>query len=426
MQLRGQNIFESFVYCDLQAVLFKWKSKINLIMRTSKNILSFFLSLILIATFQQAAAQKMINHGPYLQHLGSDEVTIIWTTNTDCVSWVETYEFDGSNFYQQERPKYFSSSDGLKTIGKIHKVTLQDLKAGTRYAYRVFSKEVVSKTYSNPIYGRTDASEVYQRQPLFFTTEKSEKDKTYAVVLADVHNGSAKIGSLLKDVNLAEMDLLVTNGDFIATFNKEEDLFDGGIDTLVDLFASVKPFYMVRGNHETRGTMAPVFKNYFYFPENNFYYTFTSGKNLFIVLDCGEDKPDSDKEYNGLVDFDAYRTRQVRWLKQLVISEKFKSAEHKIVFLHMPPFFPGRTPWHGDMEMREKFFPILNEAGIDLMISGHTHRYAFVDKNSEGNKFPIIVMNNTCRMDLTIDKSGIKAKTTDVTKKVLSDLSFSK
>ncbi len=382
--------------------------------------------IFLLTAFQYVAAQKMINHGPYLQHLGTDEVTIVWTTNTDCISWVEAYEYDGSNFYQQERPRFFSCSDGLKTIGRIHKVTLQDLKPGTKYAYRIFSKEIVSKTYNNPVFGRTDASEVYQRQPLFFTTEKTDKEKTSVVVLTDIHNGSAKIGSLLEGVSFDEVDFLVTNGDFVGTFNREEDLFDGGVDTLVDLFASSKPFYITRGNHETRGTMGSAFKNYFYFPENRYYYTFTSGKNLFIVLDCGEDKPDSDKEYNDLVDFDSYRTQEARWLEKLVTSEKFRSADHVVVFLHMPPFFPGRTPWHGDMEMREKFFPVLNNAGIDLMICGHTHKYAFIDKKAEGNNFPIIVMNNNCRMDLTIDKTGIKAKTTDINKKVLSELSFSK
>ncbi|HLN54780.1 MAG TPA: FN3 domain-containing metallophosphoesterase family protein [Bacteroidales bacterium] len=395
-------------------------------MNSIKKYFSAFAAFLLFAVCQQAAAQRMINHGPWLQHLGKDGVTIVWTTNTDCISWVEAYEYDGSNFYQQERPKYFSSSDGLKTIGRIHKVTLQDLKPGTKYAYRIFSREVVSKTYSNPIFGRTDASEVYQRQPLFFTTEDAAKEKNSIVVLTDIHNRSAVIGSLLKDVNLAETDFVMTDGDFVSTFNKEEDLFDGGIDTLVDLFATTKPFYVTRGNHETRGTMGPAFKNYFYFPDNKYYYTFTSGKTLFIVLDCGEDKPDSDKEYSDLVDFDAYRNQEVRWLKQVVVSDQFKSAEHVVVFLHMPPFFPGRTPWHGDMEMRQKFFPVLNDAGIDLMISGHTHRYAFIDKNTEGNKFPVIVLSNNCRMDLTIDKNGIKAKTTDITKKVLSDLTFTK
>lgn len=393
-------------------------------MKSTKRYFSACIAILFLAVCKPAAAQKMINHGPYLQHLGTDGVTVVWTTNTDCISWVEAYEYDGSNFYQQERPKFFSSSDGLKTIGRIHKVTLQDLKPGTKYAYRIFSREVVSKTYSNPIFGRTDASEVYQRQPLFFTTESGDKESTNAIVLTDIHNRSAVIGSLLKDVNLNETDFIMTDGDFVSTFNKEEDLFNGGIDTLVDLFATSKSFYVARGNHETRGTMGPMFKNYFYFPDDKYYYTFTSGKTLFLVLDCGEDKPDSDKEYSDLVDFDSYRNQELRWLKQVVASEKFKSAEHVVVFLHMPPVFPGRTPWHGEMEMRLKFLPVLNEAGVDLMICGHTHRYAFIDKNTEGNKFPIIVMNNNCRMDLTIDKTSIKAKTIDVNKKVLSDLSF--
>lgn len=395
-------------------------------MKSLKIHLSLCTALLLLTFCSPAAGQKLINHGPWLQHLGTDEVTIVWTTSTDCISWVEAYAFDGSNFYQQERPKYFSSADGLKTIGTIHKVTLNDLKPGTKYAYRIFSREVVSRTYSNPVFGRTDASEVYQRSPLFFTTEAADKEKTSAVVLTDIHNRAAVIGTLLKDVDLTSMDFIMTDGDFVSTFNKEEDLFDGGIDTLVRLFATSKPFYVTRGNHETRGTMGPSFKNYFYFPYNHYYYTFTSGKTLFIVLDCGEDKPDSDKEYNGLVDFDAYRDQEVRWLKQVVASNEFKSAGHVIVFLHMPPFFPGRTPWHGDMEMQQKITPVLNEAGIDLMISGHTHRYAYVEKNAEGNKFPILVLGNNCRTELTIDKNGIKAKTTDISKKVLSELSFTK
>lgn len=383
-------------------------------------------ALLLLSSGSPSAAQKLINHGPWLQHLGTSEVTIVWTTGTDCISWVEAYEYDGSNFYQKERPKHYSSADGLKTIGTIHKVTLQDLRPGTKYAYRIFSREVVSKTYSNPVFGRTDASEVYQRQPLLFTTEKADKEKTTAVVLTDIHNRAAVVGSLLKDVDLSATDFIMTDGDFVSTFNKEEDLFDGGIDTLVDLFATSKPFYVTRGNHETRGTMGPSFKKYFYFPDDHYYYTFSSGRTLFIVLDCGEDKPDSDKEYSDLVDFDAYRDQEVRWLKKVVTSGEFKSAEHVIVFLHMPPFFPGRTPWHGEMEMRQKITPVLNEAGIDLMISGHTHRYAFIEKNAEGNQFPILVMNNNCRTELSIDKNGIRTKTTDISKKVLSELSFKK
>ncbi|MDR1746208.1 MAG: hypothetical protein LBR49_02935, partial [Tannerella sp.] len=30
-----------------------------------------------------------ITHGPYLQNMSSEEVTVVWTTNKTAVSWVE-------------------------------------------------------------------------------------------------------------------------------------------------------------------------------------------------------------------------------------------------------------------------------------------------------------------------------------------------
>ena len=90
----------------------------------------------------------------------------------------------------------------------------------------------------------------------------------------------------------------------------------------------------------------------------------------------------------------------------------------------MPPFVSGRSAWHGDTEVAEKFVPILNDAGIDLMISGHTHRYSFIEKNSGENNFPIIVLSNSCRMDLSVDSSGIRTIITGMDKKVISELAF--
>lgn len=360
-----------------------------------------------------------INHGPYLQYLTENEVTIVWTTTGEAVSWVEFYTDDGSHFYQTERPKYYSASNGLKVIGKIHKVTLTNLKPGTRYLYRVYSKEVLDRNYSNPVFGRTTATDVYRRQPLAFRTMESNKEKTFCVVLADMHNSSSKIAGLLADVKWDETDFVVSNGDFIGTLNREEDLFSGGLDTCVSIFATSKPIYLIRGNHETRGNFAYELKNYLHSPNGEYFYTFKSGKTLFIVLDGGEDKPDSDIEYNELVDFDPYRSKVADWLKKVTESDEFESSEYKIVFNHIPPFFPGRSAWHGDTEVREKYVPILNKAGIDLMISGHTHRYALIDRKTGENEFPIIVMNNNCRMDLLIDDTGIHATITDLEKKML-------
>jgi predicted phosphodiesterase len=371
---------------------------------------------------QKTSAQgRIINHGPYLQYLTTSEATIVWTTTVDCISWVESYEEDGSNFYEKERPKFYSASDGLKNIGKIHKVTLKNLKPETTYAFRIYSREVKNRDYRNPVFGRTEAGS--PRQLLHFKTEELNKEATNCILLSDIHEDASKIGRLLEDISWKNVNFVVSVGDFISDFNEPEDLF-AGLDTCVDIFAKERPLYITRGNHETRGSIANELKDYFYFPQNRYYYTFNSGSTLFIVLDDGEDKPDSDIEYSNLVDFDPYRISEMAWLKETLNSELFKNAEHVIVLNHMPPFFPGRTSWHGDAEVEDKFVPLLNNAGIDLMISGHTHRYAFIDKNETQNNFPIIVMSNNCRIELSIDSSGIKAVTIDGNKKVISQLSF--
>jgi 2',3'-cyclic-nucleotide 2'-phosphodiesterase (5'-nucleotidase family) len=169
--------------------------------------------------------------------------------------------------------------------------------------------------------------------------------------------------------------------------------------------------------------MAHELKNYFYSSQNKYYYTFSSGNTLFIVLDGGEDKPDSALEYSGLVAFDSYRTKEAEWLKKVTESDKFKNAEHVIVFNHMPPF-TKKACWHGDAEIIEKFVPLLNNAGIDLMICGHTHTYSFQEKKSGVNNFPILTIDNNSRLDLTIDNSGINATVIDIDKKVQAQLVF--
>ena len=104
----------------------------------------------------------------------------------------------------------------------------------------------------------------------------------------------------------------------------------------------------------------------------------------FIVLDCGEDKPDSDLEYSGIVAFDNYRSQQAEWLKEAVKEKEFLDAPYRVVIVHMPPF----GGWHGEKEIEEKFVPVLEQAGIDVMLCGHLHRHV---QAGDGQNFPILV-----------------------------------
>ncbi|MBD0777371.1 metallophosphoesterase [Maribacter sp. ANRC-HE7] len=363
-----------------------------------------------------------ITHGPFIQYLTANSVVINWSTSVDGVSWVEYYEEDGSNFYQKERLKVYSATGGLKNISKRQSVTIDGLKPRIKYAYRIYSQAVTKEGNL----GKIAATQVYKKRPLYFTTLDSEKERTSFVVLSDMHENRAKVGKLLNNVEWNKTDFVLLNGDFVNNATGEEAIYSV-LDTCVDIFAKEKPVYIVRGNHETRGAAASELDTFFHFPQKEYYYTFSSGTTFFIVLDSGEDKPDSDIEYGGMADFDLYRSNQAQWLSEVVVSDAFKNAKQKIVFMHIPPFSEKEgNEWHGELEVRKKFMPILNKVDIDLMVCGHKHAYSFMPTVPDKNNFPIIVLDHNSRLNLFIDKSGISAKRFNADSKMISDLFFNR
>lgn len=128
------------------------------------------------------------------------------------------------------------------------------------------------------------------------------------------------------------------------------------------------------------------------------------------MLDSGEDKPDSDIRNMDLMRSDDFRAEEAEWLARVVEEPDFKSAPVRIVFCHMPPS-PGG--WHGGSEVARLFVPILNRAGIDLMLSAHIHRYRFSEKGQNGCEFPVLCNPNQTRMDVKADAHTIDVRIYD-------------
>ena len=105
--------------------------------------------------------------------------------------------------------------------------------------------------------------------------------------------------------------------------------------------------------------------------------------------------------------YDAYRAEECAWLKKAVRSEEFLTASARIVLLHIPP---AAGAWHGSVHLNELFVPGLNEAGIDLMLCGHYHRYHWIDDGSRGVDFPILVNSNNDCLRVSADAKGIDLK----------------
>ena len=100
-------------------------------------------------------------------------------------------------------------------------------------------------------------------------------------------------------------------------------------------------------------------------------------------------------------EFDSYREKQADWLKSVA-----ENCDHqtRIVALHIPPMTGN---WHGNIHIREKFLPVLNSAGVDLMLSGHNHSYGLIEP-SENQNFVNIINDNESLMLVEIAGKNIQ------------------
>lgn len=378
----------------------------------------FFSFTFCLALYGNAQEKIKISHGPYLQAMTDTSVSIIWTTNKPAIAWVELAPDDGTHFYHKERPKYFNSADGLKMVGTVHQVQLKGLTPGTQYRYRVYSQEVLKHERINVQYGNVAATAIFRSRPLTFVTHGKPGSYEFAVV-NDIHERNDVLKQLLGQLNFSNTAFVVFNGDMISYSLSEEQVFAGFMDTAINIFAKEIPMYYSRGNHETRGPYASQFSKYFPGVNGHLYYMFTKGDACFIVLDGGEDKPDSDIEYSGITDMDRYRTEQAEWLNEITKSESFKNAKYKIAICHMPP----TTGWHGNQEIVSKWVPILNEAGIQLMISGHLHRHVMMQPN-DIVKFPVLVNSNNNIIKALVSDQGVHLNVFDVNGKKVDEMTI--
>lgn len=79
------------------------------------------------------------------------------------------------------------------------------------------------------------------------------------------------------------------------------------------------------------------------------------GRVSFLVLDCGEDKADTNKDYSGLAAFDAYMAEQTQWLRQAVRSDAIRAARYRVVLAHIPPIASAQA--YGVTRIRNLWSP---------------------------------------------------------------------
>ena len=372
-----------------------------------------------------AAAQELprtadIKCGPWVVGVSESEMTIVWTSTSRCMGWVEVAPDDGSSFYAEERPRYYEDLMGRHIISDVHHVRLTNLKPGTVYRYRLFQQCIDDRGHSPIPLGRVTASNVYSRKPFAIRTFDKSKEEISFTMINDIHGRDSIMHAHTKDITAAKPDFVVFNGDMVSFMGSVADIESGFMTRASKNFSPDFPLVYVRGNHEARGPGYSEFLNLFPTQTDTPSYMFFHGPAAFLVLDCGEDKPDSDIEYGGTAAYDKYREQMAEWLKQAVASEEFKTAPVKIVLMHIP--FEKSAGWWGNNELKRLLLPILNQAKVDVMLSGHNHVYSFRKQGSlNGNEFPILVNSNNDRVEVKVTKKEIRMNVKDATGKLLHE-----
>ena len=345
----------------------------------------------LLLLFCVSAKGIKVTHGPWICDMDSTGVTIVWVTDVPGISYVEMATDSTDHFYSKTRKRYYAAEAGRRILtDSVHCVRIRGLKPDSKYRYRVVTQAL--KDWCNDDWvtlGGLAWSDVWKKKPYEFKTYPVKPREITFLVLNDIHERPQFMKELCKNVDLRKLDFVLLNGDMSNRIRSQKHIMDAYLDTCVSMFATDVPLFFNRGNHELRGEFADYLNRYF--PTNNGkYYRLQHVAGVdFLFIDSGEDKPDADLEYCGIVECDQYREEQERWLRSL--QEEKKIGKYPIVvFSHMPPTLKN---WHGPLHMQETLTPELNKMNVSVMLSGHLHRFDYQEPNEVIN-FPNLVNSN--------------------------------
>lgn len=368
------------------------------------------------------AAQVRITGGPVLQNVTTSSFTVVWSTNMPAVSWVEIAPDDGTHFYNVTRPAYYDKRGlGRRPIDSQHVVTVDGLEPGTKYRYRIMCKGVLSaENRARIIYTEGKGTDL-NSNPTAVTTLSEDYDRVRFSVVNDMHEHDSLFCGLYKDA-AGKYDFVCFNGDMTSSIDSASAIMDNYMRSASELFATDTPVYMCRGNHEYRGNYAMKFLDYSRTSTGKTYYTAKYGKFFFIFLDSGEDKPDTDIRNLDIMRTEDYVKEEAAWLEEVVRSEDYRNASIRIAFCHMPPNPEG---WHGNAMVSNYLVPHLN-AGLDLMICGHIHKYRYYGQGTGGTDFPVLCNSKEERLDAVVTEDGIKIEIFNPSGKSLRNVNIDK
>jgi hypothetical protein len=314
---------------------------------------------VLLAGLALAVAKAdaaVVTRGPYLQMGSPNQVVVRWRTDvpTDsrvsygmCLSCLDLI-----------------IGDGLVTTE--HVVTLSGLVPNTTYYYAVGSTAEI-------LAGGT-ATYFFLTPPML-----GESKPTRIWVLGDSGsaNSSAQAvrNAYYSFTGSRHTDLWLMLGDNAYSSGTDSE-YQAAVFNMYPEMLRKSVLWPTLGNHDgssaNSGTQSGPYYNIFSLPKKaeaggipsgtEAYYSFDYGNIHFVVLDSF----DSDRSPTGAM---------MKWLRTDLENT---NSDWLIAFWHHPPYSKGSHDSDSDTalrQMREYALPILEDHGVDLVLSGHSHSY---------------------------------------------------
>lgn len=266
--------------------------------------------------------------------------------------------------------KYYDDSNGiLRSAVTTHKMTVPMPALDKAKKYTVCFRRVIER---KPYFSQTGEVEYYESE---FRPITSSPTNIYHI--ADAHNRidlPVAAGSFFGD----KLDLLVLNGD-IPNHSGKIEYFVAIHEIASRLTNGEIPVVFSRGNHDTRGIYAENIADHTPTDNGRSYYSFRLGHLWGLVLDCGEDKPDSNAEYGNTICCSDFRRRETDYIKSVIKNSACeygaKGITNRIVIVHNPFTQTFAPPFDIEQDTFSEWARLLREnIKPQLMLCGHVHK----------------------------------------------------
>ncbi len=318
------------------------------------RVLQSYVLLLTLLTSSLAFAATVVR-GPYLQSASSDSITVRWRTDVATDSSI----------------RYGASATSLTSLASNatptteHIVKLTGLSPNTKYFYNVGSSSAVQAG---------DATYYFKTSPTAGTSLP-----TRIWVIGDAGTGTSGQAAVY---NAYRNYTASTYTDFWLMLG--DNAYTSGTDTeyqtkMFNVYPEImrqSPLWTTIGNHDGVSADSAMQTGPYYdmvtLPKNGeaggvasgteAYYSFNYGNIHVVVLDSLQ----TSRSTTGAM---------MNWLKNDLANV---TATWLIAIWHHPPYTKGSHDSDTEtnlIEMRQNFLPVLENYGVDLVLTGHSHSY---------------------------------------------------